>query len=163
MAEEKISMTQEGWDKLNQEYRHLIDVDRTEVIEALKAARSQGDLSENADYAAARDRQAQIEARIAEIEHIFDITEIVNPPKASSKKVTLSSLVTYREVESGEENQVMIVGTIEADPFAEPTPKISNESALGSALNGHKVGDVVEVASDEPYKVEVLKIESSLK
>ena len=72
MAEEKMILTQDGIEKLKAEYRRLIDVDRPDVIEALKAARAQGDLSENADYDAARDRQAKIESRITEIEHIME-------------------------------------------------------------------------------------------
>ena len=87
MAEEKIVMTQEGLNKLEAEYRHLLDVDRPEVIEALQAARAQGDLSENADYDAARARQAEIEARIAEIEHIKDIVEIAST--GSNKQISI--------------------------------------------------------------------------
>ena len=80
MAEEKMILTQDGIEKLKAEYRRLIDVDRPDVIEALKAARAQGDLSENADYDAARDRQAKIESRITEIEHIM-ATSTTSEPK----------------------------------------------------------------------------------
>jgi transcription elongation factor GreA len=85
MAEEKMILTQDGIDKLKAEYRHLIDIDRPDVIEALKAARAQGDLSENADYDAARDRQAKIESRITEIEHIMDIAVIVDESKVGKR------------------------------------------------------------------------------
>ena len=88
MAEEKMQMTREGLEKLEKEYRHLIEVDRPEVIEALKAARSQGDLSENADYDAARGRQAETEARILEIEHIKDIARIVDSGKGFVENLT---------------------------------------------------------------------------
>src|SRR5574344_928486 len=133
MAEDKMIMTKDGMEKLEKEYRHLIDVERPDVIAALQAARAQGDLSENADYDAARNRQAQIEARITEIEHIRDIAVIVSEAKAG-KKISLGNLVTYKSPEG--EMTVKIVGTVEADPFASPYPLISNESALGMALLG---------------------------
>lgn len=156
MAEDKMVMTREGMDKLEKEYRHLIDVERPDVIEALKAARAQGDLSENADYDAARNRQAEIEARITEIEHIKDIAVIVeeNHP---GKKIALGNLVTYKETKTGEETTVKIVGTVEADPMADPYPLISNESALGAALLGQMAGNKVMVESDQPYEVLIEK------
>src|SRR5574344_2142088 len=117
MAEDKMIMTKDGMEKLEKEYRHLIDVERPDVIAALQAARAQGDLSENADYDAARNRQAQIEARITEIEHIKDIAVVVEEGK-QGKKISLGNLVTYKEVKTGEEMTVKIVGTVEADPFA---------------------------------------------
>ena len=156
MAEEKMQMTREGLEKLEKEYRHLIEVDRPEVIEALKAARSQGDLSENADYDAARGRQAEIEARILEIEHIKDIARIVDSGKGSKgKKINLGHVVTYTEIESGEKTTVKLVGTVEANATAMPYPLISNESALGKALIGKTPGDDVMVESLTPYKIHI--------
>ena len=156
MAEDKIIMTPEGMKKLEEEYRHLIDVERPEVIEQLVQARSQGDLSENADYDAARNKQAQIERRIAEIEHIRDNAVIVEAQTAG-KKINLGYLVEIRD-EKGNQMAVCIVGTIEADPFAEP-PSVSDQSALGKALIGHSAGEKVLVESEEPYEVEILKAE----
>ena len=156
MAEDKIIMTPEGMKKLEEEYRHLIDVERPEVIEQLVQARSQGDLSENADYDAARNKQAQIERRIAEIEHIRDNAVIVEA-QAAGKKINLGYLVEIRD-EKGNQMAVRIVGTIEADPFAEP-PSVSDQSALGKALIGHSAGEKVLVESEEPYEVEILKAE----
>lgn len=156
MAEDKIIMTPEGMKKLEEEYRHLIDVERPEVIEQLVQARSQGDLSENADYDAARNKQAQIERRIAEIEHIRDNAVIVEAQTAG-KKINLGYLVEIRD-EKGNQMAVRIVGTIEADPFAEP-PSVSDQSALGKALIGHSAGEKVLVESEEPYEVEILKAE----
>ena len=156
MAEEKMQMTREGLEKLEKEYRHLIEVDRPEVIEALKAARSQGDLSENADYDAARGRQAEIEARILEIEHIKDIARIVDSGKGSKgKKINLGHVVTYTEIESGEKTTVKLVGTVEASATAMPYPLISNESALGKALIGKTPGDDVMVESLTPDKIHI--------
>jgi len=159
MAEQKMVMTKEGMDKLEKEYRELIDVERPEVIEQLKQARSQGDLSENADYDAARDKQAKIEARISEIEHIRDIAVIVKEnPKLAGKKINLGYTVTYKDLSDNSETTVRIVGTIEADPFA-ATPLVSDQSALGKALIGQNPGDKVTVESEAPYEVEILKAE----
>lgn len=133
-------------------------MERPEVIEALKAARAQGDLSENADYDAARNRQAEIEARITEIEHIKDIAVIADEDR-QSKKISLGNIVTYQEIATGETLKVKIVGTVEADPMAVP-PLISNESALGTALIGQAVGAKVLVESElNPYEIAVQKIE----
>lgn len=156
MAEEKIQMTREGLEKLEKEYRRLLEVDRPEVIEALKAARAQGDLSENADYDAARNRQAEIEARIAEIEHIKDIARIVDETKgAKAKKINLGYLVTYTEKENGQKTTVKLVSTVEANPMAKPYPLVSNESALGKAVIGKTSGDDVVVESQTPYEIHI--------
>jgi len=157
MAEEKMIMTPEGMEKLEKEYRHLIDIDRPDVIEALRQARAQGDLSENADYDAARNRQAEIEARITEIEHIKDIAVVIETPKAG-KKIFLGNVVVFKGPD-GEES-VKIVGTVEADPLATPYPLISNESALGIALIGRVPGEKVVVECEEPYEIEIVKAES---
>ena len=157
MAEEKIQMTREGLEKLEKEYRNLLEVQRPEIIEALKAARSQGDLSENADYDAARNRQAEIEARIAQIEHIKDVMVLVDEGKGGkAKKINLGHTVTYTEKESGETFTVKLVGTVEANAMAEH-PLISNESALGKALVGKVPGDDVLVATNNPYMIHIDK------
>lgn len=155
MAEEKIVMTREGMDKLEKEYRDLIDNQRPEVIEELKLARSQGDLSENADYDAARNKQAQIEARIKEIEHIKDIASIIGEGKGG-KKINLGYTVKYKKVATGEEITVRLVGTIEANPFAVP-PSISDQSAIGKALIDHSIGDKVLVEAASTYEIEILE------
>jgi len=156
MAEEKMQMTRKGLEKLEKEYRRLLEVDRPEVIEALKAARAQGDLSENADYDAARNRQAEIEARIAEIEHIKDIARIVDEGKGGkAKKINLGHTVTFVDKESGEKTTVKLVGTVEANPMATPFPLVSNESALGKALIGKMPGDDAVVESQTPYSIHI--------
>lgn len=155
MAEEKITLTRAGMEKLEKEYRDLIDNQRPEVIEELKLARSQGDLSENADYDAARNKQAQIEARITEIEHIKDIAVIIDENK-SGKKINLGYTVKFRRVKDGQEVTVRLVGTIEANPFAEPR-SVSDQSAIGKALIDHVVGDRVLVESAEPYEIDILE------
>lgn len=156
MAEDRMEMTQEGLDKLEAELRELLDVERPRVIEALKLARSQGDLSENADYDAARNRQAEIEARIQEIEHIKDIAVIVDTSKtAKNARISLGKRVIYVETATQERCEVRIVGTVEADAFAEP-PAVSNDSALGKALVGRVPGDKVIVESAKPYEIEII-------
>lgn len=152
---EKREMTREGLEKLEKEYRHLLEVDRPEVIEALKEARAQGDLSENADYDAARNRQAEIEARIAEIEHIRDIAVIIDSDGSKSKKINLGYLVGYKEEGHDEVEHVKLVGTLEVNVTADPA-LISTESALGKALTGHRVGDHVKVESKTPYDIEIV-------
>ena len=152
----KIELTREGEEKLQKEYRHLIDIDRPEVIEQLTVARAQGDLSENADYDAARSKQAEVEGRIKEIENILANAEIIEEGKASTKRVGLGSTVTIRFIDNGKEASYMIVGTVESDPV---NGKISNSCPLGEALVNKNVGDIVEVKANKTYKVEILKIE----
>ncbi len=154
MAEKKIILTEKEREALNSEYRHLIDVERPDVIEKLQLARSQGDLSENADYDAARDRQAQVEARIAEIENILNNAVAAEEVAGSTKgKITIGYTVTFKE--GDEEVTVKIVGNVGADPLAE-IPSVSNESPLGRALIGAKKGDTVHVESVEPYDITIL-------
>lgn len=156
--DEKIQMTQDGYDKLEKEYRHLIDVEKPENVAALSAARAQGDLSENADYDAARNRQSEIEARIQEIEYIKTHCVIVDI-SVDTSKVSLGSLVTYSR--DGRNATVKISGTIEADPLAE-IPLVSNESALGKGLLGHGVGDTCHIEATHPYDIEIVRIERTL-
>ena len=156
---DKIKLTRAGKEELERELRYLIDEAREEVKRQLAEARAQGDLSENADYDAARNRQAEVEGRIKEIENILSNAEIIDDEtksKKSGNKVALGSTVTIKFVESGKEGKYMIVGTVESDPF---NNKISNASPLGEALIGKVVGDVVDVKGPKQvYKVEVLKI-----
>ena len=155
---DKIKLTKVGKEELEKELRYLIDEAREEVKRQLAEARAQGDLSENADYDAARNRQAEVEGRIKEIEDILSNFELIDDEKASKKKsdrVALGSTVTIKFLENGKEAKYMIVGTVESDPFSN---KISNACPLGEALIGKSVGDVVEVKAKKVYKIEVVKI-----
>ena len=155
---DKIKSTRAGKEELERELRYLIDEAREEVKRQLAEARAQGDLSENADYDAARNRQAEVEGRIKEIEDILSNCELIDDEKASKKKgdkVALGSTVTIRFIENGKEAKYMIVGTVESDPF---NNKISNACPLGEALIGRAVGDVVEVKAKKNYKVEIVKL-----
>ena len=151
----KVELTKEGAENLEKELRHLIDIDRPEVIEALQAARAQGDLSENADYDAARAKQAEVEGRIKEIEDILNNAEIIEESSKRSNKVALGSTVTLKFLDSGEEKEFMIVGTVESDPF---NGKISNSCPLGEAIVGKAVNDIVEVKAIKNYKVQIVKL-----
>ncbi len=153
----KIELTQEGLDKLQKEYRHLIDIDRPEVIEQLTVARAQGDLSENADYDAARNRQAEIEARIKEIENILAEAKIIDSSSKSGKVVSLGSTVEIRDLSDNSVATYTIVGTVEANPVK---GLISNVSPLGHALVGKRVGDECVVRVAQEYKVVILKIDN---
>lgn len=153
----KIELTQEGLEKLQKEYRHLIDIDRPEVIEQLKVARAQGDLSENADYDAARNRQAEIEARIKDIENILADAKVIGSSSKGSKVVSLGSVVSIKDLSDNTEATYTIVGTVEADPIK---GLISNVSPLGHALVGKRVGDECVVRVAQEYKVLILKIDN---
>ena len=153
----KIELTKEGEEKLQKEYRHLIDIDRPEVIEQLTVARAQGDLSENADYDAARNRQAEIEARIKEIEDILANAKIIDGASKSGKVVSLGSTVEVKDLSDNTTATYTIVGTVEANPIK---GLISNVSPLGHAIVGKRVGDECVVRVAQEYKVLILKIEN---
>jgi len=154
---EKFQLTKEGVSKLEAEYRNLLDVERPNVTKELVEARALGDLSENADYDAAREAQARIEARIQEIEAILGNYELIKE-KSTTKSVQVGSYVTIKMIDFDETEKYEIVGTIEANPLEN---KISNESPLAKSILGHKIGDVVEVEVAKPYKVEILAIEKN--
>ena len=150
----KVFLTQEGFDEIKEELNYLINVKRPENITAIKEARALGDLSENADYDAARNEQAEIEARIKKLEQIIDNVEIIN--EVSTDEVGLGNTVKISYVGEKEEDEYKIVGSQEADPFES---KISNESPIAQALMGHKVGDVVSVDSPNgSYEIKIVKI-----
>lgn len=152
---EKIPVTQQGFEDLKKELRHFIDVTRPQVIEELKEARAQGDLSENADYDAARDRQAYVEAKIRELEKTLDNIVIIETNSGTYKSVRLGATVTILDLEMDEEETFTIVGSVEADP---DNGKLSNVSPLAQAMLECKVGDTVTVKVAKPYKIKVLKI-----
>ena len=155
MANSKtVYLTQEGLDELKSELDNLINVRRPENIQSIKEARSLGDLSENADYDAARNEQAQIEGRIKTIEKMLENVEIIK--KGDTDKVSLGTTVSIKYVDDDEDEKYEIVGSQEADPFES---KISNESPIAQALMNHKVGDVVTVESPNgSYEVEITAI-----
>ena len=147
-------LTSEGYLDLETELNTLKSEDRPRIIEAIKEARAQGDLSENADYDAARDEQAKIEARIQELEYMLEHAKIIE--KASGDKVAVGTTVTVKYVDDDEEEEYSIVGSMEADPFEN---KISNESPIGKAIMDKKVGDTISVESPNgSYYIKIVKI-----
>jgi transcription elongation factor GreA len=157
MAKNKqvFELTQEGVEQLRAELAHLKDVKRPENVLALQEARAQGDLSENADYDAARDEQARIEARVKEIENILENFKLI---KASNdNKVATGKTVNLLFVEKNKETEYQLVGTIEANPMLN---KISTDSPVGRAIIGTLVGDTVEVhlETGKVFHVQILDI-----
>ena len=142
MEEKKNILTREGLQKIEDELHELKVVRRKDVAEKLKEARAQGDLSENAEYDAAKDEQRDIEARIEELEQILKNAEVVDVEANTGDKVTIGSNIVVLDVEYDEELEYKIVGSSEADSLH---GKISNESPLGKALIGTTVGETVKV------------------
>ena len=152
--DKELFLTQEGLDELKKELDELIKVRRPEVINALKDARAQGDLSENAEYDAARNEQAIVESRIKELEAMLEKAVIIT--KVDTDVVSIGTKVTLEYVDDEEEEEYSIVGSSEADPF---TNKISNESPIAKAIMGLKVGSIVSVDSPNgKYDVKILAI-----
>ena len=154
----EIYLTQEGLDDIKKQYRQLVDVERVEVIEQLQAARAMGDLSENADYDSARNRQAEIEGKIAELENIIANAVVVESNK-QSKTIGISNIIRILDLSENEEYTVKIVSSIESDPLSDPSlMKISNVCPLGEALINAKLNDVVTVKTAKPYQIKDLEI-----
>lgn len=141
---EEILLTQEGYDKLEEERDYLVSVRRKEVSERLKEAISYGDLSENAEYDAAKNEQAELEERIHKVETMLKNAKIINEDEISSDQVNVGLTVTVTDIDHNEEIKFVIVGSTETDPFAEPA-KISNESLVGKGLLGKRLGEVAEI------------------
>lgn len=142
-------LTKEGVQELRSELEELVAM-RGPIAERIKTAREFGDLAENAEYSSARQEQEKVEGRISEIEHILQNVEIITKPKVDGK-VRLGSLVKLRN--DGMTKEFQVVGTVEADPL---NGKISDESPIGQALMGRKVGDEVEIAT--PAETSTYKI-----
>ncbi len=150
-----FQLTQEGVKNLETELAYLKDVKREENKEALKEARAQGDLSENADYDAARNEQARIESRIAEIENILKNVKIIKT--TTEDIVNIGKTVIVKFVETGEIKEFYLVGSIEADPRQR---KISIESPIGKSMLNKNEGDLVEVKTETGrlFKLEIVEI-----
>lgn len=153
MEAKKTLLTYTGLKKLEDELENLKVVKRKEVAGKIKEAREQGDLSENAEYDAAKDEQRDIEAQIVELENILKNAEIIQDNDKSKDKIKMESVVKLHDVEYDEDIEYTIVGSSEADSL---NNKISNESPLGAALIGKKVGDTVKIEApvgEIEYKV----------
>ncbi len=149
----KQQLTQEGYDSLVAELEHLKNVDRVKNLEDLKEARAQGDLSENAEYDAARQRQGEIEARIKEIELNLRNAVIIN----GASSTNLGKFVTFEYQDTHEVEEYKLVGTIESNPME---GKISNESPIGAAILKAKIGDVILIKTEADPEGFYIKIKS---
>ena len=158
MAEEvkKSLMTKSGYDKLVEELRELKEEKRLDIAQKIKIAREQGDLSENAEYDAAKDEQRDIEARIEELDNLLRNVEIV--AETNNRKVNVGCTILVRNMELKKDMTFIMVGSQEANSLE---GKISNESPVGSALMGAKVGDIVKVstpAGDTRFKIKKISV-----
>ncbi len=157
MALKPIILTPEGYKKLEEELRTLKVEGRKEIAEKIKEARSYGDLSENAEYDAAKDAQASMEQRITTIENMLKNAQIVSDSDVTTDAISIGSRVKLYDIEFEEEMEYTIVGSTEANPDA---GRISDESPIGKAILGHKVDDVVDVElpGGETIQFKVLEI-----
>ncbi|VEU59789.1 transcription elongation factor GreA [Mesomycoplasma neurolyticum] len=156
---DEFLMSKERLEQLKNELDNLVKIERPKVIEEIKVARNQGDLSENAEYDAAREKQGIIEGRISELEYIIANSKVIQ--EVSTKNiVSIGSTVKIKILEntnlySKDELEIKIVGSLDVDPF---NHKISNLSPLANAILNHKVGDIVEVYAPTKYQVKIVKI-----
>lgn len=156
MADKKTVLTSEGLKKLEEELQELKVVRRKDVAGKIKEARAQGDLSENAEYDAAKEEQAEIEARITLIEKMLRNAEVINEDELDGNTISIGSRVKILDMEFNEECEYLIVGSTEANPM---NGRISNESPLGVALLAHKLGDTIVVEAPQgQMKYEILAI-----
>lgn len=154
--QEVVLLTKEGLEKIKEEYDLHVSVTRKQIAERIKEAREFGDISENAEYDAAKNEQAELEERINKLENMMRNAKIIEEGASEGGRVNIGSIVTLKEGRHKETVEFMIVGSTEADPFE---GKISNESAVGAALLGAKVGEKVEVeVPDGKIKYEVISI-----
>lgn len=152
----QILVTDEGLKKLEAELEELKSVKRKEIADKIKVALSFGDLSENSEYDEAKNEQAIVEARIATLEQMLKNVKILDAADLSTDTIHVGSKMKLKDIEFDEEIEYQIVGSTEADPF---DGKISDESPVGQALLGHKVGDVIDVETPSGViKFEVLEI-----
>jgi transcription elongation factor GreA len=153
----KVPMTKEGYEKLKKELDRLIKVERPKNIKDIEEARAHGDLSENAEYHAATERQGHIDAKKRELEHKLAHAQIIDVSKLTNEKAVFGATVTLGDTDTGETRKYTLVGQEEADI---KKGKISVQSPVGKALIGHKVGDVVTIkAPGKTVEYEIQEIE----
>ncbi len=153
-------ITQEGLEKLKDEIEQLSTIKRREVAERIKEAREFGDISENAEYDDAKNEQALLEQRIAQLEERLRRSEVINDKDIDTTAVGVGTVVHVKDQKSGDSQKFQVVGSAEADPTEH---KLSNESPIGKALMGHKRNDVVsvDVPRGPKKKLKITKIESA--
>jgi transcription elongation factor GreA len=153
-------ITQEGLEKLKEEIEHLSTVKRREVAERIKDAREFGDIAENAEYDDAKNEQALLEQRIAQLEERLRRATVIDDKSIDTTEVGVGTTVHVKDQKSGDSQKFHIVGSTEADPSEQ---KLSNESPIGKALLGHKRGEVVsvEVPRGPRRRLKITKIEAA--
>ena len=154
--QKKIYLTEEGLQDLKEEHHRLVTVEREQNKKDLAEARSQGDLSENADWDAAREKQAQLETRISEIEWQLNNYVLIDMTNVDKSVVNVGSTVTIEFLDVQEEATYKIVGSTQTDPS---NGLISNDCPLALAIMNHKIGDTVTVNVKNPYSVIIIKID----
>jgi len=142
LTEKYLILTRTGFKRIEAELETLTTVRRHEVADHIRDAKAFGAIEENAEYEAAKTEQAFVEGRILELKNILNAARIIDDSKAPTDEVGIGSVVTVKDLETDEEWNYTIVGSVEADPDED---RISNESPIGEALMGHKVGDIVEI------------------
>jgi transcription elongation factor GreA len=153
-------ITPEGLEKLKEEIEYLSTAKRREVAERIKEAREFGDISENAEYDDAKNEQALLEGRIAQLEERLRRATVIDEKDVDTDSVSFGSVVHVKDQKSGDSQKFQIVGSTEANPAEQ---KLSNESPIGKALLGHKRNDIVEVETPRgpKKKLKITKIESA--
>ena len=154
--QKKIYLTEEGLQDLREEHHRLVTVEREQNKKDLAEARSQGDLSENADWDAAREKQAQLESRIAEVEWQLNNYVLIDMTNVDKSVVNVGSTVTIEYLDVREEATYKIVGSTQTDPS---NGLISNDCPLALAIMNHKIGDTVTVNVKKPYSVIIINID----
>ncbi len=155
---QKIPMTKEGYEKLKKELDHIKKVERGKNIKDIEEARSHGDISENAEYHAAKERQGFLDAKMRELENKLSHAQIIDLSKLSNEKVVFGATVTLTDTDSGDQKKYTLVGQEEADL---KKGKISVQSPVGKALISHKVGDIVTIktpAKTVEYEIQGIEI-----
>ena len=152
-------LTQDGFEKLKSEIEHLRTIKRREVAERIKEAREFGDISENAEYDHAKNEQAMLEHKIAQLEERLLSARVITKKEISKDAVSVGSHVRLRDMQANKTFEYHIVGSAEANPAEN---KLSNESPVGKAIIGHKKGDVVEVSAPRgSLKFKILEIKAA--
>ncbi|SYV97825.1 transcription elongation factor GreA [Mycoplasmopsis edwardii] len=153
----RIILSQEKFNEYKKEYDRLINFERPAVQEALKEARAQGDLSENAEYDAAREKQGIVEGRIRELEAILDQADIISSnANKTDETISINSRVEFHNLERNTIETIQITGSHDSDPFE---GKISTQSPLAIAMLGKVAGEEVEVEAQKKFMIKILKVE----
>lgn len=158
---DQVLLTKEGLEKIKEEFEYLITEKRTEIAERIKEARDFGDISENAEYDAAKDEQVAIEERINELELKIRHAVLINEEDISDERIVIGSKIKIKDMKHKEELALKIVGSTEADPL---NNRISNESPVGRAVLGKKAGQTVEVLTPDGgiIKYKIIEIGSNV-